>query len=120
MSTYSIVVAAYLPVALWLTSRLNERQGISPTRTLTLFALAVPAGSIGARILDVLEYWGRYTSLSDLVGRNGSSIFGGVFAGFAVAWSYARWYGIEPLRLLDAGAPAIALGEAATRVGCFL
>jgi len=35
-------------------------------------------------------------------------------------WLYARAEGVSPLRFLDAGAPTMALGEAMTRIGCFL
>jgi len=115
-----VVTSVYLVVALALTVALNVRQGITPRITVTLFALAVPAGSIGSRLLDVLEYWGRYQSVGDVVGRHGSSIYGGLLAGFAVAWAYAATQGVPPLRLLDAGGPVVALGEAMTRIGCFL
>ncbi len=120
ISTYGIVTGIYLLLALPLTIRLNKRQGLSGTDTLTIFALAVPAAALGARLLDVVEYWGRYRSMGDLLGRRGSSIYGGLLAGSAVAWFYAESRGFSPLKLLDAGAPAMALGEAMTRIGCFL
>lgn len=120
VSTYAVVTSVYLVAALVLAVRLNEQQAIAVRHTIVLFALAVPAATVGARVLDMLEYADRYRSLDDVLGRNGSSIYGGLFAGFAVAWAYARSQHIAPLRLLDSGAPVIAFGEAATRVGCFL
>src|SRR5207245_3798072 len=37
-----------------------------------------------------------------------------------VVWLYARSQGVSFLQLFDAGAPAMVLGEAMTRLGCFL
>ena len=54
-----MVTSLYLVAALLLTVDLNERQGVPARTTLMVFALAVPAASAGARLLDVLEYWGR-------------------------------------------------------------
>ncbi len=120
LTTYSIAITIYLLVALPLTVTLARSQGVSGSAIVTLFLLAVPSGVIGSRTLDAFEYWGAYQSVADLLGRRGSSIYGGLMAGFSVAYCYARARNLPPLSLLDAGAPAVALGEAATRVGCFL
>jgi len=120
VSAYALVRTLYVFVALWLTLRLNERQGIRAGATLLAFALGVPAGILGAHILDMLEYWGQHGGLQDVLSATGSSIYGAFFVVVPVIWLYARSQGLSPLRFLDAGAPAMALGEAMTRVGCFL
>ncbi len=120
VSTYAIVRTLYIFVALWLTLRLNERQGIRAGTTLTAFALGVPTGIVGAHVLDMLEYWGQHGGLGAVLSPTGSSIYGAFLVVVPVLWLYARSQGLSPLRFLDAGAPAMALGEAMTRVGCFL
>ncbi|MGH7894681.1 MAG: prolipoprotein diacylglyceryl transferase [Candidatus Binatia bacterium] len=120
MTTYGVVLAVYFSLALPLTVRLNARRGIAARITATAFALGVPAAIVGARLLDVVEYWGRYHSLADVVGRTGSSIYGAFFAAFAVVGGYLRSTQVSQRRFLDGGAPAMALGEACSRVGCFL
>lgn len=119
VSTYAIVRTLYVFVALVLTLRLNERQGIRPSTTLTAFALGVPAGILGAHLLDMVEYARRYGGLGEVLSPTGSSIYGAFLVVIPVLWLYARSQGVSPLRFLDAGAPAMALGEAMTRVGCF-
>ncbi len=120
LSTYAIVRTVYVVIALALGLHLNERLQIPARTTLTLFAVGVPLGIVGAHVLDMLEYADRYRSVGDLVGRSGSSIYGAFLVVFPGVWIYARWQRIPPIRLLDAGAPAMALGEAMTRIGCFL
>lgn len=120
MSSYGAVVAVYLVVALWLTVYLNRQRGISDGDTLAIFVLAVPAAALGSRALDAVEYWSRYRSFADLVGRQGSSIYGGLLAGFGTALLCAHVRRLSVLDVLDAGSPAVALGEAMTRIGCFL
>ena len=120
ISTYALVRTAYVFVAFVLVTRLNARQGIAPVVTWTAFAFGVPAGILGAHLLDLVEYTGHYRQLADLVGRDGSSIYGAFIAVFPAVWLYTHFQGIPTLRFLDGGAPAMALGEAMTRVGCFL
>ena len=98
----------------------NRRQGIGTATTLAVCAICVPTSVCAARVLDAVEYWSAYTSLGDRLARGGSSIYGALFVSFAVASAYVRWRGVSALRFLDGAAPALALGEAVSRVGCFL
>jgi phosphatidylglycerol:prolipoprotein diacylglycerol transferase len=120
LSTYTVVETVYVFLALLLTLHLNKRLGIRTSTTLTLFALGVPAGILGAHILDMLEYWGKHGGLRDVLSSGGSSIYGAFLVVIPVVGLYARSQGVSALQLLDAGAPAMALGEAMTRIGCFL
>jgi phosphatidylglycerol:prolipoprotein diacylglycerol transferase len=117
---YGFVLAVYFVLALALTVQLNEYQGIGRRYTLAAFAVGVPAGIVGARLLDIVEYSTRYQFVTDAIGRSGSSIYGGFLLNFAVTVLYLVSRGISPLAFLDAGAPAMALGEAMSRIGCFL
>ena len=99
---------------------LQRRQGIRIAHTLAVAMLCIPISIIGARLLDALEYARAYPSLTQALGRNGSSIYGGLALTFAVIGAYTAWHRISMLRFLDGGAPAMALGEAVSRIGCFL
>jgi phosphatidylglycerol:prolipoprotein diacylglycerol transferase len=120
LSSYSVVLAAYFVVALTLVVQLARRKGVDTRVIVESFLVGVPAGIIGARLLDVVEYSNRYASLTDILGRRGSSIYGGLLLNFAATAIYCRFRGVAPIKLLDLGAPAMALGEAMSRVGCFL
>ena len=85
LSTYAIVRTVYVFVALWLTFRLNERQDIRASTTLGAFALGVPAGILGAHVLDMMEYWGQHGGLRDVLSPTGSSIYGAFLVVFPPA-----------------------------------
>jgi phosphatidylglycerol---prolipoprotein diacylglyceryl transferase len=120
INTYSILVTVYFLLALLLTHHLASRTGIDARHVHTLFVGCVPTGIIGARLLDVLEYSDRYRSWADVVGRQGSSIYGALLVMGIIVVGYARVNQLRPFAILDAGAPAMALGEGFSRVGCFL
>ncbi len=109
--TYAIVGTVYVFLALVLTLRLNGRQGIGTRITLTAFALGVPAGILGAHVLDMLEYWGQHGGLGDVLSATGSSIHAAFLVVFPAIWLCARSHGVSPLRFLDARAPAMARGR---------
>jgi phosphatidylglycerol:prolipoprotein diacylglycerol transferase len=119
-NSYALIRTAYILVALFLTLELNERQGISSRKMMTAFAIVAPAGILGAHILDMLEYWGSYRTWTDICAQSGSSIYGAFVVAFIAVFPIARCYEISALRILDAGGPVLALGEAMTRIGCFL
>jgi len=58
VTAYAIIRTAYVFVALWLTVRLSERQGIRASTMLSAFALGVPAGILGAHVFDMFEILG--------------------------------------------------------------
>jgi phosphatidylglycerol:prolipoprotein diacylglycerol transferase len=122
-SSYVAAHAAYLMVAAWLATRLAAREGVAPGETLRVFAIGVPAGVMGAHALAVIETWERSGAdpLAALLSwQAGSAIFGGLLAGVGAGAAYGAWRGLPLRRLLDAWAPVMALGEAMTRIGCFL
>jgi len=121
VSTYPLVLAVYLLIALPVTAKLNASRGISPDVTLGAFAVGVPAGLIGAHVLDIFEYSDRYPQWTDVFRRGGgSSIYGAFILVLPVVAAYVRRHGVPLLRFMDGGAPAMALGEAMSRIGCFL
>ena len=122
VSTYLLIRAVYLVLAPWLAVRLTAPLGIAKRDVLLLFLIGIPIGIVGAHFLAIAESGGYAPRdvgrLDPWYGR--SAIFGGIVAGTAVAAVYCAARGISLPRLLDGCAPVIALGEAVTRVGCFL
>jgi len=111
------VVAAV--VSATLAALLNRRQGISLRVTAAVAVLGPVTTYASARLLDSIEYRRPLTS-SDLLLPGPSSIYGGLIAAFVLIAVVSRIHSVSPLRFLDAAAPAFALAEATTRVGCYL
>jgi phosphatidylglycerol:prolipoprotein diacylglycerol transferase len=120
VSTYAVVLGLYFASIAPVLAKLCAERGLDRRAVLGALLIGVPAGLVGSRILDVLEYPDRYRSVADLVGRNGSSIYGALILDLVCTAAYAWLLRVPLLKLLDAGAPLVALGEAASRIGCFL
>lgn len=54
------------------------------------------------------------------VGLSGLIYYGGLIAATIAAVIYLKYHRLNMVKFLDAMAPGIALGEASTRIGCFL
>jgi phosphatidylglycerol---prolipoprotein diacylglyceryl transferase len=117
VTSFGVLVALGALAGIWLFGREIEARGLEHTSNLALVGLI--AGLVGAKLLWVSEHYGEGPTLELLTSRGGLSWFGGlvggVGAGLAVVL-YRRW---PLLPLLAAAAPAVAVGQALGRVGCF-
>jgi phosphatidylglycerol:prolipoprotein diacylglycerol transferase len=117
-------VAAAALVGLWLSSRLASEGGLDSDAISSLGQSCVIAALVGAKLMMFLNDLHYYManpreifSLSTL--QAGGVFYGGFIAAFAVAAWYMRKRRLPPLATADVFAPAIALGHAIGRLGCF-
>ncbi len=103
-------------------SRAAYRKGFHPLWMWDLVAYAFIGGLIFGRVgyfitkpgslvdgpMEILRVW-----------HGGMSLHWGVLGGFVVAYIHSRRYGISFLHFADVWAPALALGLAISRFGCF-
>lgn len=85
-----------------------------------LMAIAVP---VGARLLHAAIYTSREANLADRLfagGFQSFSLYGGLFAAAGMGLVSSRLLALDVPRLADTVAPALGLGIALMRVGCFL
>jgi phosphatidylglycerol:prolipoprotein diacylglycerol transferase len=81
--------------------------------------VGVLGGLAGAKLLYVFEHWAE--PLSDtLLSRAGMSWFGGLTGGLAAGLAMIAWRRLPLITVLASAAPALALGHAIGRIGCFL
>jgi phosphatidylglycerol:prolipoprotein diacylglycerol transferase len=83
---------------------------------------ALIGGFIGARINYMFEHWDEVTEdlLGNVVDGSGLTWYGGAIGGAIAVLIWARYRGFLSTALLDAAAPALALGYAVGRIGCQL
>lgn len=88
----------------------------------TMVALLALAGLFGAKLWHVLESPRELLDapLVLLFSRTGFAWYGGFLAGTLMFFYFARRYKIALPTLMDAAAPAAALGYAVGRIGCLL
>jgi phosphatidylglycerol:prolipoprotein diacylglycerol transferase len=118
-----LLAAAYLSALGWV-ARGARRAGLDPDAMMSLGFSAIVGALIGAKALLAIRSFGEYTgSVSDL--RSLLTSAGDFYGGFigalvASAIFFRRHRDVPVLRAADVCAPAIALGQAIGRIGCFM
>ena len=106
-----------------LAARRARREKLDPEIIYDLALWVFIGGLVGARGLYVAQYWGtKVTTFWEIfeIWKGGIVFYGSVIGG-VVAFLVYRGFRAFPVRaVLDAIAPALALGIAIGRIGCFL
>jgi phosphatidylglycerol:prolipoprotein diacylglycerol transferase len=122
--TYGVLVATAFLLGLLVAVRLARRQGLDPDHAFNLGVYVALAAFLGAKLLLMVTDWGYYSRHPGEIFSLYSLKAGGVFyGGFLAALLFAVWYTrrhrMPYLKTADAFAPAVALGHAIGRLGCF-
>jgi phosphatidylglycerol---prolipoprotein diacylglyceryl transferase len=97
-------------------------EGLPEQKILDLSLYVLAAAILGAKGLLVVVEWRHYLSNPrDLIEvlRSGGVFFGGLICASVVGIAYLRKHELPAWKVADMAAPAIALGEAIGRWGCF-
>jgi len=122
LHTYGVLLALAFIAGLWVASRQAKANGLDSARITDMAVYVLIAGLVGAKLLLVVVEWGYYArNPRELLSifQSGGVFYGGLLGAFPVAWWYARKHALPPWRTADALAPAVALGQAIGRMGCF-
>lgn len=101
----------------------RDAAGVSKDNILDIGMIAMFAGIIGARIFYVIQFHQQFEgNLLDIfrIDKGGLVFYGGFLLSATVLYIYCRIKKINIARLLDVFAPAVALGHAFGRIGCFM
>jgi phosphatidylglycerol:prolipoprotein diacylglycerol transferase len=119
ITSFGAMVACAALVGLSVFGREARRSGLS-TKTFDAAIGGVLGGLLGAKVLWTIEF-SRTAPLTDLLfSRGGLSWFGGLIGGVGTGLVLLRRYRIPLVSALAAATPALALGHAIGRIGCFL
>lgn len=120
---YGLMISLAIFAGVGFAARQGRRRGIHEDGILYIALWAVPFGLAGARLLHVIDAWQYYTTypLQILaIQEGGLAIFGGLLGGTLGGACAARRKGLLSWAMLDLAAPAMILGQAIGRVGCFM
>jgi phosphatidylglycerol:prolipoprotein diacylglycerol transferase len=119
ITSFGVLVAIAALVGIWVFGREAARSGLSSNAADAAVA-GVLGGLLGAKLLWTAEFSGEQPLASLLFSRGGLSWFGGLIGGVGTGlWMLHR--GRVPLiPALAAATPALAIGHAIGRIGCFL
>jgi phosphatidylglycerol:prolipoprotein diacylglycerol transferase len=116
----SLIWSAALVVSLGWAVRSARQHALDPRAMYWAGAAAIAGGLLGSHILGMMVHGIRDPLEFLRVWDGGKSWFGGLFAGAAAGALVLRARGESPRRYGEAGLPAVALGYAVARVGCFV
>ena len=127
--TFGVLTASAITVAAWMLgreiSRYESLGRLPPHARAVVMQSIAPAillAFIGARVFHILDYPQEFVAdpLAMIFTRSGFSIFGGLFFGIVAGIVMLRRRSVPVTPVLDAMAPALALGYAVGRLGCQL
>ena len=119
MTSFGVLVALGALVGLWVFRREVRWSGL-PESSVDVAIVGLIGGMAGAKLLWVFEHVGEEPVIQLLLSRGGMSWFGGFAGGVAAGVWMMRRKRLPTLALLAAATPALAIGHAIGRIGCFL
>jgi len=123
---YGLMYLLAFLVGGWLLGKEIERKDlpISDDDRWSFLTLVLFAGILGGRVYYVVFHWADYYSQNfaeiPAIWHGGLAIHGGLIGGTLAGWWWVRRHKIPFLKLADAGAPSIILGQAFGRFGNFM
>ena len=119
ITSFGVLVGIAALVGIWLFDREASRSGL-PEGTRNAAVAGVLGGLAGAKLLWTLEFSSTAPVASLLFSRGGLSWFGGLLGGVGTGLYVLQRQRAPIVRTLAAATPALAVGHAIGRVGCFL
>ena len=119
---YGVMAVVAMIAAGLVVRRLSRRKGLDPGASLEVTVAAIVGGLAGARLYWIAEHWHevRGDLIHAISGGAGFTWYGGLLGGVAAALVVARMRRLPIGTVANVMAPAVALGYAVARIGCFL
>ena len=123
LHTYGLFVATGFLVGLMVTVKVGKTEGITPQQTMDIGFVMIVAAIVGSRLMYVLMNISYYVKRPMDIFKmwQGGLVFSGgiVCVVLAVLW-YTRRHQLSFWKTADMWAPAMAVGQAIGRIGCFM
>lgn len=118
VTSYGLWLAVGMLLALFVASRLAAKDGLPRERIYDLGLWTLLGGLLGSKILMFFVDDNVNIFSLDFL-RSGGVVYGGIIGGFLAVAFLVRYYKLPFWKVTDAFAPAVALGQAFGRQGCF-
>lgn len=119
ITSFGALVVIGCLIGLWLFQREARRSGL-PDDASDAALYGILGGLAGAKALWLAEHLGEEPFWSLLLSRGGMSWFGGFVGGVLAGLLVMYRKSLPPITVLAAATPALAVGHAIGRIGCFL
>jgi len=122
--SYGFMVMIGFAMAIFISVYRSEQVGIDANVVMDLGLWTMLAGIAGARIFHMIQFHENYAEASFFtlfeVWKGGLVFYGGMIGSLVAGVVFLRMRKISVLRIIDVIAPAVPLGIAFARFGCFL
>jgi phosphatidylglycerol---prolipoprotein diacylglyceryl transferase len=118
VTSFGVLVAIAALVGIWIFGRELQRSGL-PGDAVDAAIAGVVGGFLGAKLLWTVEFSGQQPVADLLFSRGGLSWFGGLLGGLGTGLWLLRRKRVPIIGALAAASPALAIGHAIGRIGCF-
>ena len=120
--SYGLMLAVGFYAGWWLAARRAKAAGIHPDVIGNIVLISILAGVVGARLLWFALHRepGEPIWVLIEVWKGGLVFYGGLIAAVLADYVYLKKKGLPVWEVADILAPAVALGQAFGRLGCFL
>ena len=119
VTSFGVLLGVAALVGIWIYGRELERSGL-PQDAVNAAIAGMVGGLIGAKVLWTAEFSGQQPITELLFSRGGLSWFGGFVGGVGTGLGMLGRKRIPIVQALAAATPALAVGHAIGRIGCFL
>ncbi len=118
---YGLIITMGIVLAFLYCAYRTKREGIIFDDLLDIAIFTIIFAVLGARAYYVLTSLEKYDSFYDVIAiwEGGIAIYGAIIAGAITIFVTCRYKKISPLRMLDATAPAVMIGQILGRWGNF-
>lgn len=118
INTYGVLLAAGMMIALFTAAKLAARDGLPNERIYDLGLWTLIGGLVGSKFLMFFTEDQVQVFSFDFL-RSGGVYYGGFLGGFFALLILIKFYKLPFLKVADAFAPGVAIGQVFGRQGCF-
>ncbi len=121
--TYGFLVALGVALGIWFVYVQAKKQGLEASRIADAGFYIILVSLIGAKLILFFGNFSYYTSYPGellSLARSGGVFQGGLVFGVVFALLYFRRHRLPTWKVADLAGPALALGHAFGRIGCFM
>jgi len=122
LHSYGLMLVIGFYSAYFLSRWTAKKEGVDPVHMIDLLVIGALLGILGARALYLIQYSDRIEGFWDLfaIWKGGLVFHGGLITATVGLILYIRKKKLPVWKVADAAAPAVMLGLAFGRIGCFL
>lgn len=123
INSWGVMITIAFAAAAWVVHRRTRQVGIDPDKMVWLYVIAIVGGLAGARLLHFTMATPKEFFADPMVffrfWQGGFAFYGGVIVAGVAGVLYGKARGVDTWKMSDATMPAVLLGLAFGRMGCF-